>query len=58
MVAVVGTYRSFDISALVDLEVLQWDDTPRLLFRWRLEVVETVIGQDEPSSLPVFVLTT
>ena len=37
------------------LNVFQGDDAPRFLVRGELEVVETVVVEDEPSPLPALV---
>ena len=49
------TYVFPSICALPDLQVLERYDPERLLIRWTLEVVETVVCQNKPPLPPALV---
>ena len=51
---IVFNQQKFFVSA-TDLNILQGNDTARFLVRGELKVVETIIIENEPSSLPALV---
>ncbi len=57
-VPLTGTHISLVVWTVVDLQVDQGNDSSWLLVTRGLEVIQTVVCEDEPASAPALVLPT
>lgn len=49
-------YTSLGVRTVTNLQVDQWNNATRLLVTGRLEIVEAIVSENEPTLPPTFVL--